>query len=906
MGEREKIYLIDGSAFVYRAFFAIRGLTDSTGRPTNAVFGFARAMLKLLREESPTHMAVVFDAPGKTFRDDMYPAYKATRPKTPEELIAQIPLIDRLVASLNLRVLRIEGVEADDVLGTLARRAEDAGMDAVIVTGDKDALQLVTEHVAVYDPHKGDSGLWYRPGEVAERFGVPPARVVDTLALMGDASDNVPGVRGIGEKTARKLLEAYGSLDGIYEHLDELKGKQRENLAADHDTALLSRQLVTIRTDVALDIGPRDCRCSEADKEGVAALLGELEFRTLLEEFLPDASQQEDLDYRLILTKDALTRAVAEMRRAGTFAVDTETTSTDPMRATLVGLSMCSEAGKAYYVPLAHTSEALACRPEEGELFSEATVEMVPLRDALDILRPLIEDESIGKVGHNIKYDLIVFARTGVQMRGIVLDTMVASYLTDPSRMRHNLGEVSLHYLKRKTTPITDLIGKGVKAVTFDHVPVDQACDYACEDADVTWRLARVFHPLLRERDLVQLFDDVELPLIEVLARMEMAGVAIDVAVFDELRREIEVNQKDLEGQIFEEAGEPFQVNSPKQLQGILFGKLGLKPIRKTKTGFSTDMDVLEQLARVHTLPAKILEFRGLEKLRNTYVEALPRLVHPETGRIHTSFNQAVAATGRLSSSDPNLQNIPVRTEIGRRIRQGFVPGQKGYRLISADYSQIELRILAHLSGDENLKRAFQDDLDIHRITAARAFETSADKVTPEMRRQAKAVNFGIIYGISPFGLARNLDVTTAEAARFIEHYFDLYPGVRQWIEDTLAAAREEGYVTTILKRRRYVPELKSSDGNARKAAERVAINTPVQGSAADVIKLAMLGVEQALRGTGGTLLLQVHDELLVEAPTDEAERVAAIMKEAMEGTIQLDVPLKADVGVGEHWAEIH
>jgi DNA polymerase-1 len=896
----EALYLIDGSAFAYRAFFAIRRLTNSKGQPTNAVYGFARMLLKLLREHEPSHIAVVFDAPGKTFRDDIYPEYKATREPTPDDLTSQFPLIHRLVEAFNVPIIMESGVEADDVMGTLAGQAADQGMQAVLVTGDKDLLQLVTEQVRVFDPGKGDEGLWLGVDEVRDRFGVGPERVIDALGLMGDASDNVPGVRGIGPKTARALLEIYGTLEELYKHVDELSGKQKERVLADRDMAFLSRELVTIRKDVPLPLNVDDCRRREFDRAKMAEVFAELEFQSLLEEFLPETAEVEATDYRPVLTTAELDRAIGDMQSAGKMAVDTETTSTDPMRAELVGVSMSCGANTGYYVPVGHTPEAMAAVKSPG------AGKRLTRDQALARLKPLLEDPGIGKIGHNIKYDLVVLERTGIRLAGIEFDTMVGSYLTDASRLRHNLDEVSLHYLKRKMIPISDLIGKGSKAITFDSVPLDRACEYACEDADVTWRLAEVFGPLLRERGQVALFEEVELPLIVVLARMEQAGVAIDGKVFEQLQTEVEERQRALEAEIYAEAGEQFQINSPKQLQEILFGKLGLKPVRRTKTGYSTDMEVLEELALEHPLPKKILEYRTLDKLRGTYIEALPRLVNPETGRIHTSFNQAVAATGRLSSSDPNLQNIPIRTELGRRIREGFIPGRRDHKLISADYSQIELRILAHLSGDPGLREAFEHDADIHEETALRLFGVMPRTVTPEMRRQAKAVNFGVVYGISPFGLGRSLGISTTEAARFIEQYFAKYPGVKRWIESTLKSATERGYVTTLLQRRRYVPELASGTLSVRKAAERVAINTPVQGSAADIIKLAMVKLDAALAGTQARLLLQVHDELVLEAPAKQAKDVAETTKRVMESAFELAVALKVDVGIGDHWAEIH
>ncbi len=905
----DKIYLIDGMAFAFRSFYAIHAdLTDAKGRPTNAVYGFARVLLKLLREHDPAYVAVVLDAPGETFRDQMYAAYKSTRRETPPALLSQFPMIRELAEAMNITTLCVPGVEADDVIGTLARQAEAQGLDAVIVSGDKDLLQLVSDRVVVYDPGKGDAGAWLKREQVVERFGVGPEHVPDALALIGDTADNVPGVHGIGEKTAKTLLAKYGSLDNLYAHLEELKGKQKERLAEDRDQAYFSRELVTVRIDVPLDACIADCRRRPPQPDRIIEVFGALEFHSLVNEILPDTSKESknEQDYRLVLTEAELDRALAEMRAAGEFAIDTETTSTDPMRAELVGVSLSAKEGTAYYIPVGHTPEALCRQRDPDDLTSIEQLTPAPRKTVLERLRPLLADSAFGKIGHNIKYDLVVLARAGAPMNGIAMDTMVASYLTDPSRLRHNLNEVSLQYLQRKLIPITDLIGKGSKTITFDHVSVDRACEYACEDADMALRLAAVFRPLLRERQLGSLFDNVELPLIRVLARMEQRGVALDLNLFAALREEMEMRLGALEREIVELAGEPFNINSPKQLQEILFGKLGLRPGRKTKTGFSTDVEVLEELAREHPLPEKVLEYRTLEKLRGTYVDALPKLVHPETGRVHTSFNQAVAATGRLSSSEPNLQNIPVRTEIGRRIREGFVPGGKDMCLISADYSQIELRILAHLSADKNLRDAFFADADIHRDTAARVFGVAPERVTPEMRRQAKAVNFGVVYGISPFGLARNLGIAQTDAARFIDAYFAQYPQVRAWLEATIEQARADGYVTTLLQRRRYLPELQSGDMNTRRAAERAAINTPVQGSAADIIKLAMLRTDAALEKTDAHLLLQVHDELLVEAPAQAADRVAATMKQLMEEAITLDVPLKVDVGIGKNWAEAH
>jgi len=902
----DRLYLIDGMAFAFRSFFAIPHLRTKDGRPTNAVFGFARALLRILKEEEPTHLAVVFDAPGKTFRDEMYADYKAHRPDTPDDLIKQFPVIDELIKAFPIPILRIPEVEADDVLASLAKRAAESGMEAIVCSGDKDMLQIVGDGISVYDPYKGGTGQRYNRDEVIERYGVPPERVVDAMALIGDSADNVPGVRGIGEKTAKKLLEKYETLEGLYEHLDELKGKQRENIEQGRELAFLSRDLVTLKTDLALDVPFDDLRTREMNREALEAFFRDHEFHTLTEEFMPDASQTEELDYRLVLTMEELDRALDEMRAAGSFAIDTESTSTDPMRAALVGISLSCREQSGYYIPVGHLPEAMVINKNPDELFGGEAVEGLAKDAVLDRMRPLLEDASIGKIGHNIKYDLVLLAREGVTLAGVSMDTMLASYLTDPSQVRHNLSEVSAHYLRRRLIPISDLIGKGAKATTFDTVPVDTACEYACEDADIAWRLAVHFTPLLQERGLASLMDDVEVPLIGVLARMEQAGIAIDKAVFARLQQDIEQRLRALETEIHELAGGPFQINSPKQLQEILFDRIGLKPVRKTKTGYSTDMEVLEQLASEHPLPERILAYRTLEKLRGTYVEALPKLVHPDTGRIHTSFNQTIAATGRLSSSQPNLQNIPIRTADGRRIRQGFVPGRNGDKLISADYSQIELRVLAHLSRDEAMLTAFRDDRDIHTETAARIFGVDAAAVDAGMRRQAKAVNFGVVYGQSAFGLARSLGISNADAARFITQYFEQFPGVKAWHDATLTQAREQGFVTTLLNRRRYLPELQAGDANTRKQGERVAINTPVQGSAADIIKVAMVRLDERLAGTNARMLVQVHDELLVEAPAAEAEEVAETIRETMQHAVELAVTLKVDAGIGNNWDEIH
>ena len=913
---KTNFYLIDAMAFAFRAFHAISAnLTDRQNRPTNAVYGFTRILLKILREHDPEYIAVVFDSPEKNFREALYPEYKATRVKAPPELIEQIPRMYEVVKALNLPFLCVPGVEADDVIGTLARSASASGQDVVIVSGDKDLLQLVDDRVRMFDPGKSDEKAWWGPEEVRARFGVSPEFVQDALALIGDTADNVPGVRQVGEVKAAKLLSQYQTLEKVYANLDDIKGKLREYLEADREQAFFARQLVTIKTDVSLETDVAAYSRHPWDRDKLADCFSELAFHSLLEELEaagggPGQRQSgaeanktaTEHQYVLVNTPERLEELLDVLRGADVFALDTETTHIQPMLADLVGLSFCAQPGIAWYVPIRHTFADLETLMEN----QDAPAITLTSDEALASLKPILEDPGKGKIGHNIKYDLIVLHRAGITLQGVRMDTMIASYLTDPSRLRHNLDELSLLLLNHKTIPISDLIGKGAKAISFDQVPIEQAAEYACEDADMSLRLAEFFQPQLTEYGLDALLNEIEVPLLRVLAKMEMHGIKIDVKQFEALQRELELGLKKLESDIHKLAGEPFNINSPKQLQVILYDKLGLKPVRKNKSGFSTDVDTLEALAPEHPLPRAVLEYRSLEKLRGTYVEALPKLVHPETGRIHTSFNQAVAATGRLSSSNPNLQNIPARTELGRRIRQGFVASRPTTRLIAADYSQIELRILAHLSGDEALCAAFEAGADIHRETAARIFRVAPDGVTPDMRRQAKAVNFGVLYGMGDFSLARNIGLTRDEAKQFINQYFETYPGVADWLEKVKEQTRRDGFITTLMNRRRYIPDMNSTRAVNRNAAERVAVNTPVQGSAADIIKAAMVGLDKALEDYDARMLLQVHDELLVETDADSAEDVAACMKTVMENAAELRVALKVDIGIGSNWAEIH
>jgi len=896
--DRPRFCLVDGTAFAHRSFHAIRRLTDPEGRPTNAVLGFTKTLLKVLREQKPDYVAVVFDTHAPTFRHEMYEEYKATRKKTPEDLVVQMPVIREVVDALGIAVVEKDGYEADDIIGTLARRAENAGMDAVIIGADKDLLQLVSPHVSVYDP-QGKSPPWTEHN-IHERFELGPEKVVDVMALRGDSSDNVPGVPGIGEKGAKELISKYGSLEQVYENLTDIKGKRYQMLRDHRESAFLSKKLVSIDTHVPLDLDLETCKFTKIDPARVVPVFKRLNFQSLLKEFM-QSTHDEKVDYRVIQEMSELERLIEELRAARSFALDLETTSQRPMQADMVGISVSWQPGTAFYVPVGHTKDAL--QGTDGKQYSQ-----LPRDAVISKLRPLLEDESLKKTGQNIKYDMVVLATHGVRFRGVEFDTMIASYLIDPTGGKHNLDDLALRYLDHKMIPISDLIGTGAKATTMDHVPVDRAAHYACEDADMTWRLRRLFEPMLAERNVAQLFADVEIPLISVLADMELAGVKIDLRVFGQISSKLNSQLEQAAEKVYEIAGERFNINSSKQLQNILFDKLGLPRLRKTKTGYSTDVGVLEQLSNEHPLPEMLLEYRTLEKLRNTYVKSLPKLINKKTGRIHTSFNQAVTATGRLSSSDPNLQNIPVRTELGREVRRGFVPRSDDMRFVSADYSQIELRLLAHLSGDENLTKAFKQGEDIHAATAARIFGTPSDQVTPEMRRRAKVVNFGLIYGMGPLRLAREFGISMDEAKQFMENYFTIYPGIKEYIRNTIAQAEEMGYVSTILNRRRYMPELRTATGQDRQYAERAAINAPIQGSAADLIKIAMNRLHAFLTGNGmaARLVLQVHDELLLEAPLDEVGTVKKQTVSIMENVYPLNVPLKVDIGVGRNWLESH
>ncbi|MGE3539018.1 MAG: DNA polymerase I [Candidatus Tectimicrobiota bacterium] len=895
MSERPVVYLIDGSSYVYRAFYAIRQqLSTASGLPTKAVFGFKNMLQKLIRDEKPQYLGVAFDERGPTFRHEMDANYKAHRPPMPDDLAVQLPYIHRLVEAFDIPKLSLPGYEADDILGTLARRFEAEGYDVVLVSGDKDLCQLVSEHTTIYDTMK-DQRIGV--AEVRERFGVGPEGVVDVLGLMGDSSDNIPGVPGIGEKTARELLMAFGSMDTLLSRLDEVKRpKLRETLRQHTEIARQSRQLATIDLATPVTVTLHELTLGAPRLEELRALYEELEFRadaqSLGQSARPSAPAVAK-HYRTLLTLDELEAEIAVLRQSRGFAIDTETTNQDPMLATLVGLSLAHTPHAAVYIPLRHSYLGV---PQQLE------ADLV-----LERLRPLLEDPSLPKYGQNIKYDYIVLERAGVSMRGLEFDTMVAGYLLNPSRRMNNLEALAQEYLNYTPISYEDVAGKGARQVTFDLVDIERATAYSAEDADVALLLTESLRPRLAELRLEHLYHEVEMPLIEVLADLEMRGVMLDTAYLRQMSQKLQAQMQALLQDIYTTAGQEFNVNSPPQLQQILFEKLKLPTGKKTKTGYSTDVSVLENLALEHELPRLILDYRHLAKMKSTYVDALPQLIHPQTGRIHTSFNQTITETGRLSSSNPNLQNIPIRSELGRDMRRAFIAAP-GHVLVSADYSQIELRLLAHLSRDPVLVEAFRAGEDIHARTAMEVFGVAAEAVDSDMRRMAKTVNFGILYGLSPFGLAQRLHISNEAARSYIDNYFARYPRVKACLDGILVTAREQGYVTTLLQRRRYLPDISNANRNIREGAERTAINMPFQGSAADLIKLAMVHLYRQIvsEHLPCHMLLQIHDELLFEIPEHAVTEMLPRIIDTMEHVWPLDVPLTVEVGQGQTWAEAH
>ncbi|MCX5680164.1 MAG: DNA polymerase I [Candidatus Omnitrophica bacterium] len=877
-----RLFLIDGNSFCYRAFYAIRVLSNSKGQPTNAVYGFVTMLNKLIADTKPDMLAVAFDMKGPTFRHKKYDEYKIHRKPMPDELAGQMAYIKELVEAYNIPIYQMQGYEADDVLATIAKKAEARDIETFIVTGDKDALQLVNSHIKVYSTHK--EGLVYDAEKVKETYGVAPDRMVDIMALMGDATDNIPGVLGIGEKTAVELISEFGSLDNLLKNTDKIKSESKKKAIQDNEKmAILSRELVILDADVPVNVDFKELELKNPDETRLLELFKELEFKTLLKNLTPKGKL--DSEYTLIDDDKKFKKLVGHLEDAKEFVFDCETTNVDPMLARLVGISFAWDIGDVYYVPFNkyHDADALLAR-----------------------LKPIFESDRIKKIGQNIKYEYIVLSNYGIRLRGISFDTMVASYLLNPSKPNHNLEDISFDYLNHKmTTPIEELIGKGKNAITMDMVDVDRVSRYCCEDSDVTMRVKKVLEKELSAKDLEELFYKVEIPLIEVLAIMEINGVSIDKDYLADLSMEMEKKLDKLTKYIYDIAGEEFNINSPKQLSKILFDKLKLPVVKKTKTGISTDEEVLTKLASEHKLPKSLLEYRELSKLKSTYVDSLPNLINPKTGKVHTSFNQTVTATGRLSSSGPNLQNIPIKTEEGRKIRRAFIAQEKNSILISADYSQIELRVLAHLSGDKELEMAFKEGRDIHTYTASLVFGVAEKDVDPEMRNMAKTVNFGIIYGMSPYGLSQSLKIEVNKAKDFIDAYFERYPGVRQYLEGLIEEARTSGYVTTILGRRRHIPEINSSDGRLRSFAERTAVNTPIQGSAADIIKVAMISINEKIEGMKSKMIMQVHDELVFDVPKGEIDKIWRIIKEGMEKVIELKVPIEAHIEMGPNWLDM-
>jgi len=889
MSDRPRLFLVDGSSYIFRAFYAIRHLSNSKGLPTNAIFGFTQMLLKVLKEHQPDYLAVVLDSKGPTFRSEVYKEYKANRPAMPEALVPQIPYIRRIIEEYQIATLEMEGYEADDLIGTVAKGLAPE-VDVVIITGDKDILQLVSDRIQVYDTMKEKR---FGVDEVVQRFGVKPEQVVEVMGLAGDAIDNIPGVPGIGEKTAIELIKIFGSIENLLTHLDQVRQKKlKENLETYGEQARLSRKLATIHTDVPLTYRLNDFAPSSPNQNGLREIFKELEFNKLLKE-LPEEKRPEKRDYRLITDQNEFLALLEELKKAKSFSIDLETTSPYPMWADLVGISLSYKSDQAFYIPVGH-------RLREAE-------EQLPLPWVLKELKPILEDRKVNKVGQNLKYEWIVLKRYGMHLQGIYCDTMIASYLLNPTKHNHNLGEIAREYLDRNVTDYKEVVGTGSKEVTFDRVELERARDYSCGDADVTLQLSHLLLPKLEEEGLKDLYYQMELPLAIVLAKMEMNGVKIDIDLLQEFSKEIETQLQQKMERIYGLAGEVFNINSSQQLGKILFDKLKLPVIKKTKTGYSTDVDVLTKLSLQHDLPLEILGYRNLSKLKSTYIDALPKLIHPITGRVHTSYNQTVTATGRLSSSNPNLQNIPIRAEEGSRIRQAFIP-EKGWTIVSADYSQIELRILAHFSQDETLMEAFHKEEDIHTRTASEIFGVPMEKVTPSMRREAKVINFGIIYGMSAYGLSQQLGSEPKIAQAYIDAYFKKYPKAQTYIEYSLEEARQKGYVTTLLHRRRYLPDIQSPTVAIRQASERMAINTPLQGTAADIIKLAMIHIQNRIEelSLSTKMIMQVHDELVFEVPEEELQKALPMIQDGMETVMELSVPLKVSIHSGKNWAEAH
>lgn len=878
-----KLYLIDGNSYVYRAFYAIKELSNSKGFPTNAIYGFTNMLLKIIKEKKPDGIVISFDSPAQTERHRIFEAYKAQRKETPGELVQQLPAIRQITSAFNIKIFELPGYEADDLLSTIAVAAVKNGAEVFIVTGDKDMLQVVGKGVKIYDPVK-DRVL--DEAYVIEKFGVGPERVTEFMALTGDAADNIPGIKGIGEKTAKELLLSFNSLEELLDHPERIKAERLRKLVSENrDIARLSRRLVTIDTNVPIDIDIKEFSIKEPDWTALHSLFGEFEFTRLMK-LIPSVERR--MEYETVFLIARLAELLGPIR--GEFAFDIEATGKDPQKDSIVGISISSGKGRAWYLPLCHSYLGV---PEQ-----------IGKEEALKLLARLFEDANISKVGHNLKYDIAMLRKEGINVKGTLYDTMLASYLINPNRQSHRLEDTGFEYLAFRKKSFQEILAK---RKLFSEVPVEEATPYAAEDAALAFELKEILFERLRDEDMLRVYTGIEGPLLSVLVDVEDAGFKVDVDKLNDMSKELSIELGAIQSRIYFIAGEEFNINSPKQLSRLLFHTLGLKPGKKTKTGFSTDVGVLEELALSHELPAEILNYRSLSKLKSTYTEALPLMVNSKTGRIHTSFNQTVTSTGRLSSSEPNLQNIPIRGEWGKRIRGAFI-AEEGHLILSADYSNIELRVLAHLSGDTGLIEAFKLNVDVHARTASEIFGVEINMVTPDMRRIAKTVNFGVIYGISPYGLSEALSISRDQAKRYIEGYFERHPGVKTYIEQTLKDARLKGYVSTMFGRKRAVPELRGNDANTRSFGERLAVNSPVQGTAADIIKLAMINIWNTLNTESlrTRTILQVHDELVFEAPEGELNTVKDMIKEKMEGAVVLAVPLRVELGYGSTWAEAH
>ena len=891
--EKDPIILVDGSSYLYRAYHALPPLTNSKNQPTGAIKGVISMIKKILIDHPESPLAVVFDAKGKTFRHDMYSEYKANRPPMPEDLVQQIEPIHKIISLMGIKLIMIPGVEADDVIGTLAEQARQKKLNAVISTGDKDMTQLVCENVSVVNTMSGE--LLDESG-VLKKFGVGPELITDYLALIGDKSDNVPGVDKVGPKTAVKWLNEYSDIQGVKENSESIGGKVGENLRSSIEMLDLAHELVKIKTDVELELGIEDLARLEPDTEKLTEIYKELEFNAWLQE-VPEkktTTTKVNSSYICISSQDLLEKVIKNASKAKTIAIDTETTGLDYMDTDLVGISLSYKPGEAYYIPINHQDD---------------TVNQLKLNVVLDTLKPVLESSKNKIIGQNIKFDRNVLAKYGINISSIKNDTMMMSYVLDASATRHNLDALSSYYLNYKTSTFEDVAGKGVKQITFDQVPIEEATNYAAEDADITLRLYEELNPKLESvASLKKLNDEIEIPLIEVLSEMEQNGAILNSKILGSQSKDLENRIKKLEKKAYEIAGEEFNLGSTKQLREIFFEKLNYRIIKKTPGGQpSTDEKVLVELAEEYELPGVLLEHRTLSKLKSTYTDKLPGQISETTGKVHTSFHQAVTTTGRLSSSDPNLQNIPIRTEDGRRIRQAFEPS-KGHRFISADYSQIELRIMAHISKDVGLLQAFQEGEDVHSKTASEVFDVAIEEVTADLRRNAKAINFGLIYGISAFGLGKQLGISRNLAAEYMAMYFEKYPGVKKYMESTKDFASQNGYVETLFGRRLYLRDINASNAIRRQASERAAINAPVQGTAADIMKIAMIKTHQAIKAENvkAKLILQVHDELILDTPKKEIDSVINLLTDSMMGAASLDVPLEIDVGVGDNWDQAH